>query len=329
MRALEFITEQQNESLEDITREFVSNYKQDPVGMFMHAKSSYLDAVGRAKNISMKAALLYRSHQDMSKQEFQDTVMKHFGAHLKKHGFPRHASEGWGAAEKDLMKSLTQNVTEDVKMKAKEILSEAEHSSEIKQILLDKGYVFLGKGVDQMAFAEPGSNNTVLKIFGTSERAQPGELTDKQKSFKTFYDAIKADPTNEFLPEIYGYNLFNFKGKPYLQIRMERLFPFENGAEGWNLLLDKMSVKVEFGTTVEEYLNGLENSIENSILNNDALVTLIMHLGTEGLTKMYETIQHLYKIANKNGYALDLHMGNFMLDSDGNPVIVDPYILWD
>ena len=213
-------------------------------------------------------------------------------------------------------------------MRVTEIITEAQHSAEIKQILLDLGYVFLGQGVDQMAFAEPNSD-TVLKIYGTSEGAKLGELTVKQKSFKTFYDAVKADPTNEFLPEIYGYNLFNFNGKPYLEIKMERLFPFSNGAKGWNLLLDKMSVKVEFGKTVTEYLNGLENDIENSKLSNDSLVTLILHLGTEGLTKIYKTIENLYTIAKQNSYSLDLHDGNFMLDSDGNPVIVDPYFIWD
>ena len=213
-------------------------------------------------------------------------------------------------------------------MRVTEIITEAQHSAEIKQILLDKGYVFLGQGVDQMAFAEPGSN-TVLKIYGTSEVAKLGELTVKQKSFKTFYDAVKADPTNEFLPKIYGYNLFNFNGKPYLQIRMERLFPFKDGANGWDDLLDSMAFAVEFRKlTATKYLNSLENDIENSKLSNDSLETLIMHLGTEGLTKMYKTIEHLYAIAKKNGYTLDLHGGNFMLDSDGNPVIVDPWTAW-
>lgn len=94
------------ESVDDITSEFVKHYKDDPVGAFMHAKSSYLDAVGRARNISMKAATLHKSHASMSRSEFQDTIMKHFGTHLKKHGFPKHASEGWGRAEQDMMKEL-------------------------------------------------------------------------------------------------------------------------------------------------------------------------------------------------------------------------------
>jgi hypothetical protein len=110
------VTESSNEkdSLDDIVSAFVSHYKDDPMGMFMHAKSSYLDAVSSAKNFSMKAAELNKSHQGMTKQEFQDTVIKHFGPHLKNHDFPKHASEGWGAAEQDMMKSLTQGVTEDI-----------------------------------------------------------------------------------------------------------------------------------------------------------------------------------------------------------------------
>lgn len=99
--------EAKGSSVEDNTAAFVSHYKDDPVGMFMHSKSSYLDAISRAKSFSMKAADLHRSHEKMSKQEFQDSVMKHFVPHLKKHGFPKHASEGWGAAEHDFMKSIT------------------------------------------------------------------------------------------------------------------------------------------------------------------------------------------------------------------------------
>lgn len=95
------------ESIDDMTTDFVKHYKDDPVGAFMHAKSSYLDAVSRAKNFSMKAANLHRAHGSMSNQEFQNSVLNHFGPHLKKHGFPKHASEGWGRAEQDMMKDLS------------------------------------------------------------------------------------------------------------------------------------------------------------------------------------------------------------------------------
>jgi len=119
MKSSEFINKKyleessdEKNSLDDIVSAFVSHYKDDPMGMFMHAKSSYLDAISSAKNFSTKAAELNKSHQGMTKQEFQVSVLKHFGPHLKNHGFPKHASEDWGAAEQDMMKSLTQGVAE-------------------------------------------------------------------------------------------------------------------------------------------------------------------------------------------------------------------------
>lgn len=119
--AIEFpqgVTEDtQSEDVDQITRDFVQHYENDPMGVFMHAKSSYLDAVGKAKHFSRKAAALYKSHANMSKQEFQDTVMKYFGKHLQNNGFPPHASEGWGKAEHELVKELinldNQGVAED------------------------------------------------------------------------------------------------------------------------------------------------------------------------------------------------------------------------
>lgn len=213
-------------------------------------------------------------------------------------------------------------------MRAKEIITEAGFNPEIKKILLDRGYKYLGKGVDQMAFLEP-DGNTVLKIYGTSP-GYIGKLTTKQKSFKTFYDAIKADPTNEFLPEIYDYSMFEF-GKlkmVYLQIRMERLSKFKGGAEGWNFLLANMAGRVLNHYSVNQYIKSLEDELDSPIVRH-GLERLIIHLGTEGLTKMYKTIFNLYQIAKKNNYKLDLHDGNFMIDSDGNPVITDPFWVWD
>ena len=54
---------------------------------------------------------------------------------------------------------------------------------------------------------------------------------------------------------------------------------------------------------------------------------LIIHLGEEGLRKLWDTIGMLNKVAQKNGYYLDLHGGNFMLGSDGTPVISDPFYM--
>jgi GNAT superfamily N-acetyltransferase len=90
----------------DVSDEFVSHYSEDPGGVYMHAKSSYLDAVSSAKNHSKLAAELNASHASMSAQQFQDTVMKYFGTQLKHHGWPKHASREWGDAEQALFQEL-------------------------------------------------------------------------------------------------------------------------------------------------------------------------------------------------------------------------------
>lgn len=91
---------------ESLEAEFVKHYSSDPMGVFMHAKSSYLDAVGKAKNFSMKAAQLNKKHATMSTQEFNSQILTSFVKHLKKHGYPKHASAGWGKAEEDHLKEL-------------------------------------------------------------------------------------------------------------------------------------------------------------------------------------------------------------------------------
>lgn len=134
------VVENQENSVEDLTAAFVNHYKDDPMGTFMHAKSSYLDAVSRAKNFSTKAAAIHRTHSSMSKQEFQDAVMKHFVPHLMKHGFPKHASAGWGEAEHDLMKSLTEGVkrgvAEGLEQNVPPVLYHATYKPRLKSIKL-------------------------------------------------------------------------------------------------------------------------------------------------------------------------------------------------
>lgn len=134
-----------------------------------------------------------------------------------------------------------------------------------------------------------------------------------------------------FLPEIYDYKLFEF-GKlknPYLQIRMERLSKFNKGAESWNFLLANMASNVKNYVPVNKYIKSLEDEIETGNRVRHGLEKLIIHLGREGLTKMYKTIFNLYQLAKYNSYKLDLHDGNFMIDSDGNPVITDPFWVYD
>lgn len=227
-------------------------------------------------------------------------------------------------------------------MKSIEFLIESSIDPKIKKILVGKGYKYLGRGADQMAFLEPGTG-LVFKVFGTSnplgwlwtgKKSDPNQLTDAQKSFKTFYELCHSDPSNEFLPNIVEYETFVFKGKPYLQIRMERLFEFKGREISyWNKLLERMAVAVHSNESFDDFWEFATRTLDpeynylNLTSRQNWMHQLIIHLGEEGLHKLWDTIIMLKKVAQKNGYQLDLHSGNFMLGSDGTPVISDPFYM--
>jgi hypothetical protein len=223
-------------------------------------------------------------------------------------------------------------------MQIKELLSEAYIDPDIVKTLVDKGYKKIGKGVDQVVFLEPNTG-LILKIFGTSKgkSGSSTELTNAQKSFKTFYDLSKADPGNEYLPQIMGYEPFIFNGKPYLQIRMERLFEFKGpGVDDWNVVLADMAEAIERGEKYDAFWKSafmntnripLVHKRIRLMLKQESMQQLVLHVGEEGLRKLWSTIEMLKRVAKKNGYNLDLHEGNFMLGSDGTPVISDPFFM--
>lgn len=222
-------------------------------------------------------------------------------------------------------------------MKSTEFLDEAYISSAITKHLQSKGYTYIGKGVDQVVFLEPDTG-LILKIFGTS-RGKSGsstELTNAQKSFKTFYELSKADPDNEFLPNIMGYETFMWGGKPYLQIRMERLFEFNSpSVKNWNEVLADMAdaiANMKFENFWSQATKPVSKNLPvwrqiRNMTRQETMQQVIMHVGEEGLKKLWDTVTILKKVAKKNGYRLDLHQGNFMLGSDGTPVISDPFFM--
>ena len=120
--------------------------------------------------------------------------------------------------------------------------------TEIKELLLKKGYKFLGKGVDQMAFLEPKTGQ-VYKVFGTKKTADP---TAKQKKFyfskeqQGFINWAKfcKGSTNKFLPKFYGMESFVFKNKVYLQIRQELLYKIPSK---WEYVMNIISDRAQKG----------------------------------------------------------------------------------
>lgn len=100
---------------------------------------------------------------------------------------------------------------------------------EIIDTLKNKGYKYLGNGVDQTAFLEPNTG-LVLKIFGTQMHTRPhGDgrkkpvFSDDQLMFFRFAKFCQKNSNNPFLPKFSGFESFYFENKVYLQIRQERL----------------------------------------------------------------------------------------------------------
>lgn len=212
-------------------------------------------------------------------------------------------------------------------MRAEEFLNEAHIDLEINKILKTKGYTKLGSGADQNAYLAP--DGAVLKIFGTS-RYNDGsmELSKGQRAFKAFADYCLAHTNNPFLPQFSGWETFAFKGRPYLQIKVERLFPF-NVNKTWPYILAAIADKAERTKSPEakeDFIDLYINSEYVHRISREAAQQLFMHLGDDGFNLLWDTIYDLMQVARSIGLRnLDLHAGNFMLGEDGQIVIADPF----
>lgn len=215
-------------------------------------------------------------------------------------------------------------------MKAREFIVEYSFfPSAIRRILQKKGYRFLGQGIDQQAYLEPGSN-LVVKIFGsrrsTDILSKPGALSAQQQSFVLFAQYCKSNPNNPFLPNFIDWGSFSYNGELFLQIRMERLFSMKQYIPHLKVAFTWMRIAAEEGKTFDEYLDDEIKSIEYHGDNVPPVAEELMsYLGEEGARLLYRTIAELATIAAKNELTLDLHFENFMLGSDGHIVISDPF----
>jgi hypothetical protein len=207
-------------------------------------------------------------------------------------------------------------------MRVKE-LTESYVEPGVVKLLKEKGYKFLGGGVDQSVWLEPGTG-LVLKIFGTDSWIDNAyKMSKEQKSFIKFADYCMANPNNEFLPQFLGWEKFKFNEHVYLQIRCERLFEIDKGKTRiWANELNTMARYIRLRHSMNAYLR---DSNKNE---KQGHYELMSYLGEGGLAKLWKTIEGLYSIAMRSGYDLDLHPGNFMLGSDGHIVISDPFYAW-
>lgn len=189
----------------------------------------------------------------------------------------------------------------------------------IRRALEKKGYKFLGAGVDQSAYLEPGTG-FVLKVFGSDKSNQ---FSPDHMMFVKWAKFCEKHKDNPYLPKFYGYDSFMFKGKRYLQIRQESLRDIDNST---GELLETAADAIELDDTdFDTFVNLLPIEYGKSIVA--AYEKLVQKIGINDVHRLYTTMEKLLKIGNKQGWTFDLHKHNFMQRADGTPVIVDPWVL--
>ena len=211
-------------------------------------------------------------------------------------------------------------------MKISEILTEAQMNPGIKKVLTQKGYKFLGHGQDQDAYLAP--DGTILKIFGF-ERGSQG-LSLGQRSFVDFANFCQENSNNPFLPQFGGWEPFDFQGQRYIQIKCERLFDLgKSKLYGVAEQLENLVDDIDCWGAVKGLHNFLNNNVDDEYADTgyrNETGKLVMLIGGESQLKLFaQTVEQLAKLARKRRYRLDLHSGNFMLGSDGEIVINDPF----
>ena len=184
----------------------------------------------------------------------------------------------------------------------------------IRKALEKKGYRALGAGVDQEAYLEP-NGQTVLKIFGTQGNTK--KLSADQKMFAKWADFCQRNSDNPFLPKFSGWETFNYKGELYLQIRTEFLKP-----------------SGELGRAISQLGNALDNDVANYYTLKTYRGTdreykrVAKAVGEQNVPLLLNTLLELiHTTQKKKSYNWDLHGGNIMMRSNGQPVLNDPYVL--
>ena len=199
----------------------------------------------------------------------------------------------------------------------------------VRKVLMDKGYKYLGSGIDKQAYLEPGTGQ-VLIIFGY--RKGHKDFSPDQRMFINWIDYCNANTDNPHLPKFSGFESFQFGGKNYIQARMEPLKELPDQVKhlvGYiDLAIDHMA-NGDFNQALKdlarrEYYNEVKRTIDPYTVKK-----VIKYLGGPVNTKnLLDTVHTVAKFGRDQGFAIDLHGGNYMQRADGTIVVNDPFVLW-
>jgi hypothetical protein len=200
----------------------------------------------------------------------------------------------------------------------------------VRKALMDKGYQYLGSGIDKQAYLEPGTGQ-VLIVFGY--RKGIDDFSPDQRMFINWINYCNKHRDNPHLPKFSGFESFQFQGKNYIQARMEAL---QEVSEELGYLvgnIEEVTMQVGRGN-FDRAIETLAGYAQDSSYEGDATVwydiktTIKMLGGKQAAKNLLDTVHTVKKFGKKHGFNIDLHRGNYMQRPNGTIVVNDPFVIW-
>jgi hypothetical protein len=199
----------------------------------------------------------------------------------------------------------------------------------VRKALMDKGYKYLGSGIDKQAYLEPGTGQ-VLIVFGY--RKGQKDFSPDQRMFINWINYCNKNQSNPHLPKFTGFESFKFQGKNYIQARMEPLQELPDEIGYLVQHIDEVIKKQK-----KDYSKELQTIAQYAMhtFNDEGggmwyeLKDAVKHLGgKKAAANLLNTVYDVKRFGRKQGYTIDLHKGNYMQRTDGTIVVNDPFVLW-
>ena len=190
----------------------------------------------------------------------------------------------------------------------------------IRKELKDKGYKYLGGGIDKHVFLEPGTGNAFI-VFGYRKGYK--EFSPDQKMFADWVRYCEQHSDNPHLPKFSGLESFQFRGQTYIQSRMERLHEAS----------DKIGQILHFivdyaGDTGQNYEDAIDDMLDSEEISDTVSGAIEKLGGADATAGLINTVREVVQFGMNHGFSIDLHRGNYMQRADGTVVVNDPFVVW-
>ncbi len=201
----------------------------------------------------------------------------------------------------------------------------------VRKVLVDKGYQYLGSGIDKQAYLEPGTGQ-VLIIFGYRKGMK--DFSPDQRMFIDWINYCNKNANNPHLPKFSGFESFQFHGKNYIQARMEALKELPDDVGYLVHQIDDVVHEKKKKQNFQKQIKNISSyatfaSSEEGDNTYYELEDTIEYLGGEqAAMNLLQTVYQVKQFAKQHQFTVDLHRGNYMARSDGTIVVNDPFVLW-